>query len=261
VSRERVDPRHTERIQAFLRTVEDRSATRIVPFRWGRALFHDDLPRRWDLNFLRVEGDAPDADALMAEAERLHSQASHRHRKVSVASEALAERVQEGFKRAGWDVERLVVMAHRRSPDREIDASFVREVDFDTARPVLEELYRRDPLTDDEETVSQLVRSRLVTARVTRLRHFAVVVDGAIASICDLYSDGSTAQIEDVNTLEEFRGRGYARATISRALEAARAEGCDLVFLVADDDDWPKALYHRIGFDALFRSYGFLRPG
>jgi hypothetical protein len=32
------------------------------------------------------------------------------------------------------------------------------------------------------------------------------------------------------------------------------------VFLAADEDDWPKALYRRLGFDDLGRYVKFIRP-
>ena len=43
-----------------------------------------------------------------------------------------------------------------------------------------------------------------------------------------------------------------------RALQEARRAGCDLAFLVADADDWPKDLYRRLGFDDLGRYVKFL---
>jgi GNAT superfamily N-acetyltransferase len=92
------------------------------------------------------------------------------------------------------------------------------------------------------------------------VRHFAVVVDGRAVSTCELYSDGRTAQIEDVSTAEEYRNRGFARATVSYALQAARESHHDLVFLEADADDWPHKLYERLGFDAVAQTYQFVRP-
>jgi hypothetical protein len=37
------------------------------------------------------------------------------------------------------------------------------------------------------------------------------------------------------------------------ASKAARDRGPDLVFLDADDEDWPKLLYGKLGFDELRR--------
>ena len=65
-------------------------------------------------------------------------------------------------------------------------------------------------------------------------------------------------QIETVDTLEEHRGRGLARATVLVALGEAKASGCDLVFLVADEEDWPKQLYAKLGFDPLCYLFDFL---
>ncbi|HYT27333.1 MAG TPA: GNAT family N-acetyltransferase, partial [Actinomycetota bacterium] len=102
--------------------------------------------------------------------------------------------------------------------------------------------------------------AKLAIARAVEARFFAVLADGRVVSYADLYRDGRTAQVEDVATLEAHRGRGYASAVVLRAVEAARHAGCDLVFLVADADDWPKELYRRLGFDDLGRYVKFIRP-
>jgi GNAT superfamily N-acetyltransferase len=57
----------------------------------------------------------------------------------------------------------------------------------------------------------------------------------------------------------EARGRGYARALVCRAEELARATGHDLIFIVADDRDWPKLLYRRLGFAQVGRIWQFHR--
>jgi predicted GNAT family acetyltransferase len=91
-------------------------------------------------------------------------------------------------------------------------------------------------------------------------RFFAARIDGEIASYCDLYSDGSTGQIEAVLTLEQFRNRGLAGVTVSRALAASREAGNDLTFLMALRDDWPRELYKKLGFDEIGRVYEFVQP-
>ena len=250
------------RIRAFVHGIEDRSATQRIPCAYGVALFNPDFPRSWAHNFVRLEGDLSTVgvDALVAEAERLHSAAGHAHRRISTDDDAVGTRLRGGFEERGWSTDRLVTMVHRRAPESAADVGAVEEVGFDVVRPALEELWRAGPYADSEETVRQLVERSALTAAATDVRHFAIRVQGRVASTCDLYSDGRTAQVEDVSTLEEFRGRGYARATVLRAVEEARAAGCDLVFLVADAEDWPRQLYGRLGFDEVGRAYDFTRP-
>jgi ribosomal protein S18 acetylase RimI-like enzyme len=93
-----------------------------------------------------------------------------------------------------------------------------------------------------------------------RARYFAILADGEVVSYTDLYQDGADAQIEDVGTLHEHRERGYASAVVLAAIEVARAEGADFVFLVADLEDWPKELYRRLGFDELGYFVKFIAP-
>ena len=85
-------------------------------------------------------------------------------------------------------------------------------------------------------------------------------VDGGIASYAGLYLDGTVGQIEDVATLPTYRDRGLARAVVLRAVAEARQAGAELVFLVAAEEDWPKELYRRLGFDAIGVEHVVARP-
>ncbi len=169
------------------------------------------------------------------------------------------ERLVPGFERLGWGVHRGLVMAHRRWPEQTPDLSLVREVDEAALRPPRRAQLAGEPWARPA-VVEQLLEAKLAIARAVEARFFAVLADGRVVSYADLYRDGRTAQVEDVATLEAHRGRGYASAVVLRAVEAARHAGCDLVFLVADADDWPKELYRRLGFDDLGRYVKFIRP-
>ncbi|MDQ3630932.1 MAG: GNAT family N-acetyltransferase, partial [Actinomycetota bacterium] len=65
--------------------------------------------------------------------------------------------------------------------------------------------------------------------------------------------------LEDVATLAAHRRRGLARAVCSAAVAAAVAAGSALVFVVAEDDDWPKELYGKLGFDSVGASWDITR--
>jgi GNAT superfamily N-acetyltransferase len=246
-----------ERCVAFLRDHAFR-VTRTGPAgRFGTALLYEELPRVWSLNYLLAEQDLDEAtaEALAAEAEELLGGAGLRHRKIEVLDEVAGERLAGEFQALGWHVERDLVQPRRRPPDREVDVSFVEEVDTETLAPVWAEAMRKD-FGSDDDVIRQLTEHKQVLA-AAGARFFAARVDGVLASYCDLYSDGRTAQIEAVQTLERFRNKGLARAVVSRALSAAEAEGHDLTFLLADQADWPKQLYEKLGFDAVGSVYEF----
>ena len=246
-----------DRCVAFLRDHAIR-VTRTGPAgRFGTALLYAELPRVWSLNYLLVERDLDEAtaEALAAEADELLGGAGLRHRKVEVLDEAAGERLAGEFQALGWHVERDLVQPHRRPADREVDISFVEEVDTETLAPVWAEAMRKD-FGSDDDVIRQLTEHKQVLA-VAGARFFAARVDGVLASYCDLYSDGQTAQIEAVQTLERFRNKGLARAVVSGALAASEAEGHDLTFLLADEADWPKQLYEKLGFDVVGSVYEF----
>jgi GNAT superfamily N-acetyltransferase len=248
------------RAVAFEEALRERCAERIVPFRFGRAVFNDTYPDVWDLNVLRVDEPAgATVEALADEAERVHGEAGHAHRRVVVLDEALGARLEPGFRRLGWESDCFVFMAFRGPGSRSAPAADVEEVDAGELRPLREAIVRAEPWADSEEVVHQVLESGALTARAANARHFVVRVEGEPASGADLYSDGRTAQVEDVATFPAHRGRGLASAVVLRAVAEALAAGHDFVFLVADDGDWPKELYARLGFAPLGRKWQFLR--
>ena len=218
----------------------------------GTAVFNDDLPRRLDSNFLRVEREA-DAETVREEAERLG------RRMIFVPDQELGERLVPYFQERDWRVNRVVVMAQRRDPEREADLSLVSEVEEPALRAARHRVVTGQPWARPE-VMEQLFAGKAVIGRRVRARFFAVVLDGQVVSYTDLYQDGAVAQVEDVGTLHEYRGRGYAIAVVLTAIAEARKGGAEFVFLVADYEDWPKELYRRLGFDELGYYVKFIAP-
>jgi len=249
-----------ERIHAFERELERRCAGRIEPTTFGTAFLNPAFPLRYDSNFLRVDR-APvgvDADSLAADADRVLGEVGAGHRKIHVNDEVQGRRLAEAFLVLGWAAEHLMIMAQTREPEPRPTVG-VRETDFAGARSVIAESFGRRVDIDSEEAAAQVVGFREVLERVAGARFFVADLGGRPASVCELYAIDGVAQIESVKTLEEFRGRGLGSAVVLAAARSARERGCELVFLVADDHDWPKELYARLGFDPVSWFWSFVR--
>ncbi|MBX3471669.1 MAG: GNAT family N-acetyltransferase [Planctomycetes bacterium] len=227
------------RCMAFLRR-GDLGGAREAPSPVGVGVVDEALALRHDSNYLLVERpDATPAD-VAAELARLGLPMA------LVPDHVQGERLAAAL--PGWGVHRGLVMVHRRPPDRPAPAAVVREVDVEDLRAARGALLTEQPWATDA-VIAQLLDAKAAIARRVALRAFAALVDGALASYTDLYLADGVAQVEDVATLPSHRGRGLARAVVLRAVDEARAAGAGLVFLVAAEDDWPKALYRRLGFD------------
>jgi ribosomal protein S18 acetylase RimI-like enzyme len=251
-----VDPWH--RAIAFMRAVDERAAEEVVPFRWGRALINRRLKMVHDLNFLIADRfDGADASSLVAEAERIQGQAGLSHRRINVDDPTAADRLSSGFATLGYKPDRFVIMVHQRRPDRLVDTASVREVDWSLIRPARAREIATQPWARDPRVVEQMLAKHELTAYGTRTRYFAALVDGQVVSSCELRTADDAAQVETVETLDEFRRRGLSRAVVSAALEAAAAY--EFVFLVADANDWPQDFYRRLGFDEVGIESRFLR--
>jgi ribosomal protein S18 acetylase RimI-like enzyme len=234
----------------FQRRLTESVCDELIELPWGVAGFSDEVDILWDHNFVRVDSnDAPSANELIGFADRLYRERGRKFRSIPVFDPAAAERLRPTFDELGWRRDGVVVMVHRRAPDRQQLGVDARECDEDTIKELRDRL-RHEEDDDDvtAEVIEQWGRVDVLSPRYAAKRWFAAFDDGRPVSLCEVYSDGRTAQIEDVATLEAHRNRGFARANVLATLEAAQADH-DLVFLVADEDDWPKTLYAKLGFD------------
>jgi ribosomal protein S18 acetylase RimI-like enzyme len=247
-----------QRAMDFVHAMEDRSFTRREPTRWGTAYFHDDFPVKWALNFIRIDRDDPEltAEVLAEDTHRIQGGAGLAHRKIHVDDQAIGERLAPGFRRAGWVVQHLLLMALREAPQERSEVEVVERTNDELRDARIEAEMAEE--NNSAEDARMLTDSKVVTTSATNHRNLVGLIDGEIAGWAELYSDGKTAQIEDVGTFERFRNRGVARAVVLRGIDIALSEGHDFFFLVADNDDWPKELYVKLGFEPIGEIYEFM---
>jgi ribosomal protein S18 acetylase RimI-like enzyme len=237
-------------------TRADMAGERMEPTRFGTAVFDDRVPKRYDSNYLLVETipAGTSAEELAADAR------SHGRPMIFVRDERAAEPLVPGFQALGWRVDRHVFMVQRAAATRSGPLELVRELNADALRPARRRMIEDFPWARPEVLEQLHAAKRLIAERVDT-RFLGIVVDHEVVAYADVYIEAPTAQIEDVGTLEEHRGRGYASAVVLAAAETARRAGADFVFLVADAQDWPQHLYQRLGFEPIGHYMKFIGPG
>jgi ribosomal protein S18 acetylase RimI-like enzyme len=244
-----------ERAAAFEELIRDRCAERVVETRFGPALFNDTFARIWNLNVVRAEhpGEAT-AEEIAAEVERVQAGLGHRRVILPLGAGALAT----GFRALGWEADHFLFMVYRGGGEP-AETSHVEEVASERLHRLREEIVREWQPDADPATVEEIIAADRLMWKVANSRIFGVVEDGEVVSSAQLYSDERTAQVEEVATLPSHRGRGHARAVVTKAVEEAFAGDHEFLFLVADGDAWPKALYNRLGFEEVGSRFAFQR--
>ncbi len=240
----------------FERGYYARAAPSAAPHPLGLLVRDDAVPRAHVQNMLWVTATAVTPEELLTALEETH--AGLAHRKAQVDDDALGAALAGPLRAAGYRAERHLYMALRRPRDREATARAL-EVDEATHAAVEAAVTREFPDIAEEEVVQQLLRARAaLNAAAPEGTRFWVGVDGgAHAGNALLRRGPGVAQVEDVATLTAHRGRGLARAAVGAAVDAAA--GAELVFLVADDEDWPKELYAKLGFDPIGAVWAFVK--
>jgi ribosomal protein S18 acetylase RimI-like enzyme len=245
------------RIHRFEREIE-MAGTKTVESPLGVGVLTPELPLRHDSNYVLIDR-AESVEQAIGEAERILGGAGRDHRVIYTFDEKLGEWLRPGFETLGWRTQCHIFMALHREPEKAVDTSIVREVDQSALRAGRAREISSYPW-GSPELAEQLLDAKLLLAQRAETRFFGIEADGEIVSWTDLYVAQGVGQVEDVATVAEHRGKGYATAVVLHAVAEARGAGADLIFLVADDEDWPKELYGRLGFDTIGRQYKFIRP-
>ena len=259
---EPAEPPDLARAVAFERWVVERTSSHAEVVPLGVVFTSEAFPARFDSNFLWTETLPKDVDAAELHAEADRGLAAFAHRQLFVNDDEAGLRMEPGLAGLGYThADRLVVMAQRRAPDL-VPERLAPEVSFEEIRGLFEEVARRSQDAGDHDAPDVAAAWGAHLVRTIGARTFAVRVEGTPAGSADLYQHGDVAMVEDVATLEEFRGRGVARACVLAAVAAAREDGADLVFLHALAADWPRDLYAKLGFDEIGHVWSFTkRPG
>ena len=249
------------RFLRFTRGLQERSCTHAVPFPGGTAFFHERFPDSWTHNFLRVEAPAGTltAEVLSAQADALHSAVGQKHRRLWVGDAATGAALAPGLEALGWETGVEWIMVHPGPPPQTPPGPAVSRLSDEEVFPFWEELFRRMEHVRDEATVRQLAERNQHLGQRLNVQHFGLRSEGRLVSACDLYPGEGLSEIQDVDTLEEHRGHGYARTLLRDVLRAAHAQGLSPTFLTTSEEDWPKAFYGRLGFQHIGRLYTFRR--
>ena len=241
----------------FSRWLFETTSTRTERTRFGTAYFNDEFPIRYYANFLLADRiDPATPQDVAAELDRLLE--GHIHRKV-VLSDDEGMRLAAGMRDLGYVADRTVSMVQHGEPDRAPRLDLVEEIDHPGRKALLMELYQREEWGRAPGVAESLSEFPRWLQEKIGARFFVQRVDGELAGTCELYVHDAVAQVESVDTLEEFRGRGIARNIVLRAASEARAAGAEMVFIEADGDDWPQQLYQRLGFERVGEYRGFLK--
>jgi len=247
------------RALAFERRVHEQASLRVEVLRYGCAFLDERLPRVYWANMLWVT--APDgvgAAELIADADRLLSGLAHRQ--LVVEQESLWRTLEDDLAAAGLERDAIVFMVHERPPDRMPDLAAVREVGHDDLQASEERFLHVERGTTDPVARTQVIQHRRDVGELLDERCFVTYAGDEVSAYAKLRHRDGIAQVEDVAVLPEHRGGGLGRLVTSAALAAGLALEPELLFIVADDEDWPKELYGRLGFEPVGRIHGYLRP-
>lgn len=248
------------RCDEMTRALDMLTVDRVEPVEGGFVALTPSLPLVWDVNYVMFEQPGLSADRMAEISDEAQGGAGFEHRTVMTSDPAEDARVDPGFRRLGWDVEADLFMLLRSEPEPAAEDG-VREVPHPVAlrRAILREdddfqsleTERRDAL------VEQLIESERRLAAADGDNWFVADADGAPASVTRLLSQGGVGMIDAVGTLVSARRRGLARATVQVAIQASRANGNEVTFLIAEEEDWPRHFYERLGFASVgtFRTF------
>jgi ribosomal protein S18 acetylase RimI-like enzyme len=230
---------------------------RTVTAPWGQAYLSPEIDRCYDRNTLWAIEDAGGLSAtqLDGHADRLLGGHAIPHRQLLLEPPAQA-RLDGALVARGYTASSHLFQIHRggAATPEAVPGVTVHEASVDAVLAATDHYLRTDadtPYGREARTRRHLLEHHRTSGPAgSHERRFAVCDGDDVVAWARLWTRGAEAQVEDVICLAEHRGRGYGRAVVAAATRAALADGPELLFIVADADDWPKGLYERLGYAA-----------
>jgi ribosomal protein S18 acetylase RimI-like enzyme len=246
---------HARRARAWHHARQIAVCDLVEPWAHGAVVRATAFPDWFSFNLLRVEDDpAMTVDALIACADVALEGLPHR--RIDFDSADVAEPLRPGFHARGWSSMRLLWMRHEEEapPGPEIP---VEAVPYDAVGGLREAWDAED--SPAPGTAAHRAQARTLALR-RQVRVLAATEAGVPIGFAELDRAGAVAEITEVFVHPQHRGRGCGAALLRQATAAA-SDARDL-WICADDEDRPKALYRRLGFRPVWSSMEFLRlPG
>ena len=224
---------------AFERSLAERRAAAVVPVNGGVACLDPRVPARGSTTRCGSTGDL-DAATIVAEADRVL--AAFEHRRIVTFQPPPAD--------LGWEVEELrIQVLDAAAPEPPVPPGRVVAVTQEVMAGLWAPSWRRELPGIDDDAVDDLVRRESFADAHARIVDLAVLGDdGVPVAGTQLRIDGATAVIEGVMTSPAAREQGHGAALVGDAIRRARSAGCDVIWLLALADDWPRRWYERLGF-------------
>jgi uncharacterized protein (DUF952 family)/GNAT superfamily N-acetyltransferase len=232
------------RARRFDRSLAERRAPILVPVAGGVGTRDPRVPASYEHNAVWLDG-TPSAAAIEEAGDLVLGDAAHRR---VVLDSAPPDDLPVGPDDWEVDEERILVLgpgAEVAGPEGVSVVPVTQEVMAGLWGPS----WRRDLPHASDAAVADLIRREAFANAHLRIVDLAVLgPDGVPVAGTQLRIDGATAAIEAVVCDPGHRGRGLATALVAEAVGRARAAGCDLIWLLAYAEGWPRRWYERLGF-------------
>jgi GNAT superfamily N-acetyltransferase len=244
------------RARAWLHSVQAAVCDVFDPWDAGTVVRATRYPTYFDFNLVRVERDpGMSIAALVAFADE--ALAEHAHRRIDFELTEVAEPLRASFATHGYASERLVWMRHETARPSFPAEIAVEEVPYDTVLPLRARWFEED--FPEAQLPGHFAEAREVD-HLLGARVLAVLGGGEPVGYAQLERLGQSAEITAVYVRADHRGHGLGTALTKAAIDAAG--DVDDLWIVADDEGRPKALYERLGFRAAWTTVELLRlPG
>jgi ribosomal protein S18 acetylase RimI-like enzyme len=225
----------------------------VEPWAHGTVIRASRYPTYYSFNVVRVE-DEPGMSAEELTDFAVEALAGLEHLRLDFEQIDAADSRRAALEALGWKASRLLWMHHEEPLPPVVEEIDVEEVSYEA----VDELRLAWHVEESEESEYEQFKVAAREVAMTRdVRVLAVREGERPIAFAQLERAGTGAEITQVYVHPDRRGGGRGTA-MTRAAILAASDAEDL-WIVADDEDRPKQLYGRLGFQPAWTSMEYLR--
>lgn len=220
----------------------------------------DKIKDMYDHNFFETKDSMTDEELQDFVSEETKRRKENKISYCKVKTGSLPEKMPVDFNGKEPEIEHVAAYVYKGADTldwKSVDNCEIKKV---TDKSMIKDLIAMDIDVDGKRCTEDFCRRRAERMgneylSDSSLNMYVCYLDGQPVGSCELYMSDKVAKIESFSVLPKLQRKGIGTTILKYLMEKAKENKSDIRYLIADEDDTPKEMYVKLGFEKLHDIY------